>query len=141
MPEDDVRFDAHDTPAMLQPGQDISVSLNLRNAGKVSWVPGDVRLGYRWLDNLGSLIAEEVSAGSLSAQIPFAGSVPLTATLTAPPVTGTYTLRWDLYRPGSGWFADLSAASEPLEVPVTVTNTAGLPYRLFLPLAIRGEEL
>jgi hypothetical protein len=141
MPEDDVRFDAHDTPAMLQPGQDISVSLNLRNAGKVSWVPGDVRLGYRWLDNLGSLIAEEVSAGSLSAEIPFAGSVPLTATLTAPPVTGTYTLRWDLYRPGSGWFADLSAASEPLEVPVTVKNTAGLPYRLFLPLAIRGEEL
>lgn len=141
MPDDDARFGAHDTPAMLQPGQAISVSLSLRNAGKVPWTPGDVRLGYRWLDKLGNLAAEEVSAGSLSAEIPFAGSAPLMALLAAPPVTGTYTLRWDLYRPGVGWFADLSAASEPLEVPVIVMNSAGLPYRLFLPLIIRGGEL
>jgi hypothetical protein len=141
IPDDDVRFDGHNTPTMLQPGQVITVSLAVRNAGRSSWTPGDVRLGYRWLDNLGSLIAEEVSAGSLSAEIPFAGSVPLTATLTAPPITGTYTLLWDLHRSSVGWFADLSAVSEPLEVPVTVMNTAGLPYRIFLPLAIRGEEL
>jgi hypothetical protein len=141
IPDDDVRFDGHNTPTMLQPGQVITVSLAVRNAGRSSWTPGDVRLGYRWLDNLGSLIAEEVKAASLSAEVPFAGSVPLTATLTAPPVTGTYTLRWDLHRSSVGWFAELSRASEPLEMPVTVMNTAGLPYRLFLPLAIRGEEL
>ncbi|MEJ2560136.1 MAG: NBR1-Ig-like domain-containing protein, partial [Anaerolineae bacterium] len=128
-------------PSMLQPGQTITVSLALRNAGKLSWTPDDVHLGYRWLDNLGSLVAEEVKAGSISAAVSFAGSIPLTATLTAPPVTGTYTLRWDLHRSSVGWFADLSPASEPLELPVSVMNTAGLPYRLFLPLAIRGEEL
>jgi hypothetical protein len=139
--DEDVRFDGHNTPSMLQPGQTITVSLALRNAGKLSWTPDDVHLGYRWLDNLGSLVAEEVKAGSISAAVSFAGSIPLTATLTAPPVTGTYTLRWDLHRSSVGWFADLSPASEPLELPVSVMNTAGLPYRLFLPLAIRGEEL
>ncbi len=136
LPDDDARFDGHDTPALLQPGQTITVSLSLRNAGKTPWTPGDVRLGYRWLDGQGTLVAEKTDAGSLSAEVAFADTIPLTATLTAPPITGTYTLRWDLYRPGAGWFADLSSASEPLEVPVTVVN---LSHRLFLPLLARGE--
>jgi hypothetical protein len=47
-------------------------------------------------------------------------------------------LHWDLYRPGAGWFAEQNPVSEPLEVVVSVMDTA--PQRSFLPLIIRDTE-
>jgi hypothetical protein len=44
-----------------------------------------------------------------------------------------------MYRPGEGWFADLSPASEPLETTVTVVDPASLDERLFLPFILRDE--
>lgn len=139
LPDDDVRFVSHSTPAILWPGQTVSVSFELRNAGKAPWTPDTVRLGYRWLDEAGNTIAQETTAGSLSGAVPFAGSLALTATLTAPPTPGTWTLRWDLYRPGAGWFADLSSASRPLEMRVRLIDASNLTQRLFLPVIIRPE--
>ena len=49
-------------------------------------------------------------------------------------------MHWDLYRPGAGWFGELSPASQPLEMTVTVMDSANLTQRLFLPLIVRGAE-
>ena len=62
----------------------------------------------------------------------------MAATLTAPPGGGTYTLHWDLYRPGAGWFAEQNSVSEPLEVAVSVMGPA--TNRFFLPLIIQDKE-
>ncbi len=133
LPNNDVRFEEHGTPARLDPGQVISVSLTLRNAGKVSWTPGDVTLGYRWFDQAGTPILQVTDAALFSTTVPFAGALPLTATLSALPVTGTYRLNWDLNGAGAGWFGELSAASDPLDVSVDVRF---LTERLYLPLIL-----
>ena len=140
LPDDDARFDGHDTPGTLLPGQVATFSLSMRNAGKVPWTPGEVSLGYRWIDGLGNTVAEEINAAALSAQVDFASSQAITAPLVTAPVTGTLTLRWDLYRSEAGWFADLNPASEPLDVAVTVIDPASLPHRLFLPLIITEKD-
>jgi hypothetical protein len=138
LPDDDVRFEGHDTPTLLQAEQVATVSLSLRNAGAATWIPGDVTMGYRWFDQDGIPISEGTDAGSLGTETPFGASLSVAATLTAPPGRGTYTLHWDLYRPGAGWFAEQNPVSEPLEVVVSVMDTA--PQRSFLPLIIRDTE-
>jgi hypothetical protein len=138
LPDDDVRFEGHDTPPLLQASQVVTVSFSLRNAGVATWTPNDVYLGYRWFDQDGTPILEETDSGPLGAETPFGASLSLVATLTVPPGGGIYTLRWDLYRPGVGWFADQSSGSEPLEVVVRVIDPA--TQRLFLPLIIQDKE-
>ncbi|NIR01348.1 MAG: hypothetical protein GTN78_14310, partial [Gemmatimonadales bacterium] len=110
LPDDDVRFEGHDTPALLQVDQAVSVSLSMRNAGVATWTPGDVFLGYRWFEQDETLVSQTPEAGLIPTETPFAVSLPVTATLTAPSLPGTYILRWDLYRPGAGWFGELSSA-------------------------------
>jgi hypothetical protein len=138
LPEDDVRFEGHDTPALLKAGQVVTVSLSLRNAGAATWIPGDVTMGYRWFDDTGILISEGTNAGSLATETPFGASLSVAATLAAPPGDETHTLHWDLYRLGVGWFAEGSPASEPLEAVVRVMDTD--PQRSFLPLITRGTD-
>lgn len=140
LPDDDARFENHNTPGWLLAGQVITVSLSVRNAGATPWRPDRVYLGYRWFDRDGAPVTQATQAGQLASEVPFAGSLPVTATLTAPPITGTYTLRWDLYRPGAGWFAELSPASQPLEATARVVDASSLPQRLFLPLIIQGAN-
>jgi hypothetical protein len=57
----------------------------------------------------------------------------LVAQLTAPTTPGMYTLRWDLYRDGVGWFADQPAPagrSQPLDLTVEVVSTLALDVQL-----------
>jgi hypothetical protein len=51
-------------------------------------------------------------------------SVALQAQIQAPPAQGSYTLRWDLFEEGNGWFAARGAT--PLDVAVSV-QPAGAP--------------
>jgi hypothetical protein len=138
LPDDDVRFEGHDTPTLLQAEQVVTVSLSLRNAGAATWIPGDVTMGYRWFDQDGIPISEGTDAGSLGTETPFGASLSVAATLTAPPGGGTYTLHWDLYRPGVGWFAEQNSVSEPLEVAVSVMGPA--TKRFFLPVILQDKE-
>ncbi len=140
LPDDDVRFEGHDTPALLQVDQAVTVSLSIRNAGVAAWTPGDVYLGYRWLEQDETLVSQTPEAGFIPIETPFAASLPVTATLTAPSLPGTYILHWDLYRPGAGWFGELSPASRSLTMTVKVIDSASLTQRLFLPLVVQGAE-
>jgi hypothetical protein len=86
LPDDEVRFEGHDTPTTLHIGQTITASLNMRNAGVAPWSPNEVTIGYRWFNQEGVIMSQETEAGSISAEVSFGGSLPLTVTLTAPPM-------------------------------------------------------
>ncbi len=139
LPDHDVRFEGHETPSQLEADQSIVVSLSVRNAGLVPWRPNDVYLGYVWLNQDGTPVSQKTDAGSLSTEAAFAARLPMTGTLSVPSAAGTYTLRWDLYRQGAGWFAELDPASQPLELSVSVVDATSLSQRLFLPLLMRGD--
>jgi len=140
LPDHDVRFEDHETPSLLKAGQSIAVSLSVRNAGLAPWRPGEVYLGYIWLDQDGTPVSQTTDAGSLSSEVAFGDWLPMTGTLNAPSAAGTYTLRWDLYRQGAGWFAEFDPASQPLEVSVSVVDPASLSQRLLLPVLVRGDK-
>jgi len=143
LPDYDVRFGWHDTPATLGAGQQVTVYPNLYNHGRLAWSDASgVRLGYRWLQG-GQVVAENTAAAHIfpAAVVNFGEVTALVASLTAPLTPGTFTLRWDLYRDGVGWFAEQPAPagrSEPLEVAVEVQPVAALDVRLTPPAVTSG---
>jgi len=111
LPDYDVRFGWHDTPTSLGAGQQVTVYPNLYNYGRLVWSDaGGVRLGYRWLQN-GQAVSENTAAARIipGAVVNFGQMTALVAQLIAPTTPGAYTLRWDLYCDGVGWFADQPA--------------------------------
>lgn len=135
LPEYDVRFGWHNTPSSLDAGQQVTVYPNLYNYGRLEWSDaGGVRLGYRWLRE-GQVVAENTAAARIipSAVVSFGEMTALVAQLSAPNVPGTFTLRWDLYRDGVGWFADQPAPagrSSPLDLTVEVAPVLSLEVQL-----------
>jgi hypothetical protein len=104
-----------------------------------------VRLGYRWILD-GQVVAENTDAARIipGAVVNFGEITSLVAELTAPPVSGTYALRWDLYRDGVGWFADQPAPngrSRPLDVTVQVDATLSLDVALDVPYTHAGGQM
>jgi hypothetical protein len=146
MPEYDVRFDWHDTPTSLYGGTSVAVHPTLHNYGRLVWSDdAGVRLGYRWILD-GQVVAENADAARIipGAVVNFGEITSLVAGLTAPSVSGTYTLRWDLYRDGVGWFADQPAPNgrgQPLEVTVQVDATLSLDVALDVPYTHAGGQM
>ena len=134
-PQYAVRFGEHDTPGALDAGAQATVYLNLYNEGRGTWSDADgVRLGYRWMRE-GQVVGEHTAAARI---IPGAVVLPgemtaLVAQLAAPLQPGFYTLRWDLYRDGVGWFAE-----EPLDIALTIRPVLGLDVGLEPPFADAG---
>jgi hypothetical protein len=73
--------------------------------------------------------------------VPFADTITLTAKLNVPTVPGHYALIWDMYREGTGWFAD--QGSRPLRVDVVVGRGVGdkvAPKSSVLPLPVYSND-
>jgi hypothetical protein len=142
VPEYDVRFGWHDTPTKMQGGTVVDVHPSLYNYGRLEWSDDiGVRLGYRWMLD-GQVVAENIDAARIipGAVVKSGEMTSLVAKLTAPEVGGTYTLRWDLYRDGVGWFGDQGAPaghSDPLDVQVEVTPVLSLDMQM-VPPAVEG---
>jgi hypothetical protein len=123
LPDYDGRFGTHNTPQSMQPGQEATIYMDLYNAGRMTWSPSaGVRLGYRWLRG-GTLVRENTAAADLNGDVGFANMTAVVGRLVAPSQPGDYTLRWDLFRDGVGWFGDQPSPwgrSQPLELAVQV---------------------
>jgi hypothetical protein len=141
LPEYEVRFGWHDTPATAEVGQILSIHPNLYNAGRLPWRTSDgFRLGYRWLRD-GIMVLEDTAAAALTADVPFGEMTALVGTLTVPAQPGRYTLRWDMYRDGIGWFSDVApplGRSTPLDVAVEVESVEPQLQARFTPPAARA---
>ncbi len=127
LPQYDVRFDDLDLPQSLEKGQTLSVYPNLHNAGRLTWLAEEgLSLGYRWLRGE-TVVLSNTTATTLTADVPFGAMTALVAQLTAPSQVGDYTLRWDLYQPGAGWFSDQgppAGRSQALDLSIQVTDPA-----------------
>jgi hypothetical protein len=144
VPEYDVRFGWQNTPSAMRAGDQVTVYPVLYNYGRLVWSDNaGVRLGYRWLKD-GRVVAERTDAARIipGAVVNFGEMTALVAQLTAPSIGGSFTLRWDLYRDGVGWFADQPAPagrSHPLDVAVEVTPGLSLDVRLD-PVSVSGGD-
>src|SRR5215831_14245987 len=101
--------------------QSVKVPVSVRNTSNFSWTPsGDhpVRLAYHWFDKDGRKVVHDGERTFLEADLPVGSTTKLSATVTAPPTAGDYTLRFTLVEEGVAWFDDEGA--KPVEIPVKV---------------------
>jgi hypothetical protein len=101
--------------------QSVKVPVSVRNTSNFSWTPsGDhpVRFAYHWFDKDGREVVHDGERTFLAADLPVGSTAKLSATVTAPPGAGDYTLRFTLVQEGVAWFDDEGA--KPVEIPVKV---------------------
>jgi len=105
----------------LAVSQSVKVPVSVRNTSNFSWNPsGDhpVRLAYHWFDKDGREIVHDGERTFLAVDLPAGSTAKLSATVTAPPTAGDYTLRLTFVEEGVAWFDDQGA--KPVEIPVKV---------------------
>src|SRR5215831_5079210 len=101
--------------------QSVKVPVSVRNTSNFSWTPsGDhpVRFAYHWFDKDGRKVVHDGERTFLVVDLPAGSTAKLSATVTAPPAAGDYTLRFTLVQEGVAWFDDEGA--KPVEIPVKV---------------------
>jgi O-antigen ligase/polysaccharide polymerase Wzy-like membrane protein len=101
---------AGQAPAVLAPGEEAVVALQLRNLGALTWTrepPSPVALSYHWLDAATStLVVFDGVRTSLPYDVPPGVGVTVNATAQAPRRSGRYILWWDLVHEHATWFSE-----------------------------------
>jgi len=111
-----------DMPASMTPGQTVTATLRLSNAGNATWVrTGDhrVRLGYRWYTSTG----QELALADIRTLVPFDVKPGWlvdfdAAPVQAPSTPGRYILRWDMIEEPDTWFSKKGSPREDIHVQV-----------------------
>jgi hypothetical protein len=122
----------HNTPTAVPPGQTITVSITVQNAGKLTWASSGsnpFRLGFQWYNAAGQMITFPANLDfhtPLPADVPPGGTATLTARLRTPDTPGTYHLRWDMLHEMITWFTTQGDAGL-LVSPVTVSPGVEIP--------------
>lgn len=104
-------------------GQIYNVSLNLKNTGTLTWATGGrnpVKLGYHWIDAAGNNVESLPILTDLPRTVNLGEEITVSAQMRAPDTAGTYTLKWDLFQEGQGWFSGKGGAT--LNIPVVVES-------------------
>ena len=109
-------------PTTMSPGQQVAVSVTMRNLGTNTWTAANLyRLGSSnprgnasW--GIGRMFVDGGTSVATGQTYDF------TATVTAPSTPGTYNFQWEMVRDGVTWFGDLST-----NIVVTV-SAGGQPY-------------
>lgn len=121
IPEYVATFISHTTPAEVNAGEVINVTLRLRNEGSKTWVAGGnnpVRVGFHWYLNGQNVLVREDYRATLPQDVGPRQEVTVTAKAMAPDTAGRYVLQWDLVEEGITWFS--ARGSHPLELQVEV---------------------
>ncbi len=107
-------------PATMKAGAPpTTVPIKVTNGSNQTWGAGsNYRLSYHWAQN-GSVVISEGKRTFLTAPVSPCQTVPLTATVQAPPTPGTWTIEWDMVNEGVTWFSAQGVATG--NKPVTVT--------------------
>ncbi|HEY3366592.1 MAG TPA: S8 family serine peptidase [Symbiobacteriaceae bacterium] len=110
------------TPPKIARGATTTARVVVRNLGSITWPAAGatpVHLSYHWVDSAGRSVLFNGLRTVLPADVAPGQAVTLTATLQAPPVTGTMTLQWDLVQESITWFVWVGVV--PLAQTVTIT--------------------
>ncbi len=118
--------------ASVTPGATIKESVNVQNAGSLTWPANGsnaVSLSYYWLDTQGhplsATLAGQANTASLPSDIAPGHMIGLSLLVHTPALAGSYRLVIDMQRQGT-WFGAQGAT--PLTLPVTVAPTLPRTY-------------
>lgn len=106
-------------PAALFWGELALLELELHNTGRSPWIvagPHPARLGYRWLDQAGALVADGGRA-ELPGPVPPGMRATVELRVEPPPAPGSYRLQVELVEEGVSWLSARGVA--PLVVPLS----------------------
>jgi peptidoglycan hydrolase-like amidase len=112
----------------LAPSETHAIPVTVRNQGDDTWErtgPHAVKLAYHVYDAAGTLVAWDGLRSALPGDIAPGGDATVAMVLTAPPVTGTYTIKPDLIREGEAWFSSGDAVPGAFTLRVTTDLDAG----------------
>jgi len=116
-------FTARSHPNNMIVGQLYTVSISIRNTGTLTWALGGrnpVKLGYHWIDESGNNVESLPILTDLQRPVSLGEEVTLNAQTRAPDMPGVYTLKWDLFQEGQGWFSNRGAST--VNIPVAVDS-------------------
>lgn len=107
-PEHWAIFLDYTAPGVMKTGETATTSLSLQNGGTLTWLAqgaDGVEVGYRWRDGQGTVIAGHART-PLPHDVSYGEKVQVNnVTIVAPDQPGRYTLVWDLFHRGVGWFS------------------------------------
>ncbi len=98
-------------PAQLRSGQQVMVSVAVRNASPSIWPAGDrsnspfrVSVGNHWLDQNGNIVVNDDGRAFLQSDLGPGDSTNISLMINAPRRAGRYLLEVDLLQEGVSWF-------------------------------------
>ena len=110
----DVKWNSHNIPTSIKPGQMVGVTINLTNTGSLTWLQNagnQVYVTYHWYNSNWQPV--EWGTGlrsSFTTNVANGQTVSITASLKAPSTPGTYNLFWDVVHEGVAWFSGQGAS-------------------------------
>ncbi len=121
-----------DMPAVMAPGQTVTATLRLKNDGNITWGrTGDYRvcLGYRWY----TIAGQEVAVADIRTSMPHDVKpgwlvVFENARVQAPPMPGSFILRWDLVMEPDSWFWKKGSPRGDIRVEVQAAEPPSRDY-------------
>jgi stage II sporulation protein D len=112
----------------VAPGETHAIPVAIRNQGDDTWEPGGthaVKLAYHVYDSAGKLVTWDGLRSALPSDVAPGSEATVAMMLTAPAITGVYTIKPDLIRDGEAWFSSQDAAPGSFSLRVTTDMDAG----------------
>jgi len=118
--------DNGETPEYLEPGEDFTVKITVKNTGYLLWEhykeKGRINLGTHWINrDTGEVVIWDGPRGLLPFDVAHNENAIVEINLTAPEKPGRYILQYDMVHEGSTWFSQVGVI--PLEINVNVGET------------------
>ncbi|MHB1335411.1 MAG: LCP family glycopolymer transferase [Candidatus Humimicrobiaceae bacterium] len=118
--------DGATTPLYLEPGQEFSSQIMVKNTGYILWEhykkEGRIDLGTHWVNrDTGEVVLWDGVRGLLPVDVSHNEQATVDMKLNAPQKPGRYILQYDMVHEGKTWFSEQGVI--PLEININVGQT------------------
>lgn len=118
--------DAGSTPLYLDPGQEFTSQVSVKNTGYLLWdhykKAGRIDLGCHWVNrDTGEKVLWDGPRGLLPVDVAHNEEVKVEMKIKAPDKPGRYILQYDMVHEGKAWFSEQGVI--PLEININVGQT------------------
>jgi hypothetical protein len=124
-PTNDAQFVSQNVPSSMATGQQVAVSVTMKNVGTTTWSTGSYKLGSQ---NPQDNTTWNAGRALLSAPVAPGSQVVFNFTVTAPAASATYNFQWRMVQEGVQWFGtvtpNVSVAVTPIMRRQLAANNA-----------------
>ncbi|MHB1347815.1 MAG: LCP family glycopolymer transferase, partial [Candidatus Humimicrobiaceae bacterium] len=118
--------DSNTTPLYLDPGQEFSAQIKVKNTGYLLWEhykkAGRIDLGTHWVNrDTGEIVLWDGVRGLLPMDVSHNEQATVDMKISAPQKPGRYILQYDMVHEGKTWFSEQGVI--PLEININVGQT------------------